>query len=230
MSMIYLQILDAANSWWKERKDRGAHHFIIRNVPFLFEVVEALYLETKKLPLHSQKGSVKQEIDKDYVLTIGMFLPAADYGTLRTLLSLCGDIYNITSLLLNAKNGSLMELREYIQSLDDYANKFKDARDFFTHLDEVLSKMDKHGITGSLSTNCGITYGKNAKGCVHLIWDGNNTIHFTFRKKVQQITIEGEEFKPVFDYTRAIYSELISHTQGENRDYTPPDLLFSQLD
>lgn len=70
MSMIYVQVLDVANSWWKKRKDRGAHHFIIRDMPFLFEIVEALYLET------SQTGSIDQEINKDYVLTIGMSLPA----------------------------------------------------------------------------------------------------------------------------------------------------------
>ena len=54
--MIYVDALVATNLWWVERKDRGAHHFILRSVPFLLEVIEALYLETKKLPLHSQKG------------------------------------------------------------------------------------------------------------------------------------------------------------------------------
>jgi hypothetical protein len=228
--MIHLQVLEATNSWWMQRKDRGAHHFIIRNVPFLFLVVEALYLETQKLPLQSQMGSFKQEINKDYVLTIGMFLPVDRYSTLRTLLSLCGDIYNITSSLLNAKNGSLMELQENLQSLFDYANKFRNVRNFFTHLDEALTDMDRHGITGSSSTNCGISYGNNAKGCVHLILDGNDTIHFTSHNKAQQITIERKVFTPIFDYTRAIYSELISHTFAKKKRYTPPGLLFPSQD
>jgi hypothetical protein len=93
MSIIYVEVLVPTNLWWMERKGRGAHHFILRNVPFLFEVIEALYLETKKLPLHSQKGTSDKEIDDDYVLTIGMFLSASDYGTLRTILSLTTDAY-----------------------------------------------------------------------------------------------------------------------------------------
>jgi hypothetical protein len=66
--------------------------------------------------------------------------------------------------------------------------------------------MDKHGITGPATTNCGIMYGKNAKGCVHLVWDGINTIHFTYKKRVKQITIEAAVFTPIFTYTGAIYS------------------------
>jgi hypothetical protein len=225
--MIYVNVLTAANLWWRERKDEGAHHFILRNIPFLFEVIEALHLEIKKLPLHSQKGVPNQEIDKHYVLTIGMFLPASDYGALRTILSLTGDIYNLTTPLLRPKDGSLMELQLPIQRLFNCADNFRNARNFFTHLDEVITNMDKHGITGPATTNCGITYKENAKGCVHLIWDGINTIHFTWRNKVEQITIETSTFNPVFDIARELYSELISHKiHTEDKDYIQPESLF----
>lgn len=227
MSMIYVETLVATNLWWTERRNRGAHHFILRNVPFLFEVIEALYLETKKLPLHSQKGTSKKEIDSDYVITIGLFLPASDYGILRTILSLTGDIYNLTKPLLNAKEDSLMELREPIQTLYNHANIFRSARNFFTHLDEVLTNMDHHGITGSATTNCGITYKDKAKGCVHLVWDGINTIHFTWQRNVEQITIEKTNFTPIFDAARNIYSEISSHKlYSETKDYRRPESLF----
>src|SRR5687768_18391995 len=99
ISMIYAEVLVATNLWWTERKDKGAHHFILRNVPFLFEVIEALYLETRKLPLHSRSGVQHKLIDKEYVLTIGMFLQSNEYAILRSILSLIGDIYNLTTPL-----------------------------------------------------------------------------------------------------------------------------------
>jgi hypothetical protein len=224
--MIYVDALVATNLWWMERKNRGAHHFILRNVPFLFEVIEALYLETKKLPLHSQKGISTKEIDSDYVLTIGIFLPSSDYGILRTILSLTGDIYNLTRPLLNAKEDSLMELGEPVRTLYNCANNFRSARNFFTHLDEVLTNMDQHGITGSATTNCGIKY--KEKGCVHLVWDGINTIHFTWKKKVEQVSIEKANFAPIFDTARRIYSEITSHElYSEDKVYRRPESLFA---
>jgi hypothetical protein len=121
-----------------------------------------------------------------------------------------------------------MELREPIQIIYNYANNFRKARNFFTHLDEVLTNMDEHGITGSATINCGITYKENAKGCVHLVWDGINTIHFTWQNKVEQITIERSVFTPIFNTARNIYSEIISHDiQSENKDYKSPESLFS---
>jgi hypothetical protein len=75
-----------------------------------------------------------------------------------------------------------MELSPFINQMYDHANKFREVRNFFTHLDEVLTNMDKYGITGAVKTNCNITYTANAKSCVHLVWH-KNVFHFVYQKK-----------------------------------------------
>jgi hypothetical protein len=228
MSMIYVGVLVATNLWWKNRESLGAHHFILRNIPFLFEVIEALYLETRKLPLHSRSGVQSNQIEKDYVLTIGMFLQSDEYATLRSILSLTGDIYNLTTPLLKIKDGSLLELEASIRKLFDCANIFRGVRNFFTHLDDVLTNMDKHGITGATSTDCGIQYTDKARGCVHLVWKSDdNSIHFTYRGGVYKTTIEKSAFNSIFTAARELYSNLVTPEMYANQnDYLPPEKLF----
>jgi len=36
--------------------------------------------------------------------------------------------------------------------------EFDDIRNFFTHLDSRITKLDEHGIDGTVNTNCGIKY------------------------------------------------------------------------
>lgn len=52
----------------------------------------------------------------------------------------------------------LKEISPYIHQLFYEANRFREIRNFFTHLDEVFTNMDRHGMTGALKTNCGIEY------------------------------------------------------------------------
>jgi hypothetical protein len=75
-----------------ERKDSGAHHFILRLVSFLFQVVESLYFQTRKLPLRPGIGAPSKEISDSYEITLSMFLPPEEFTTLRVILSLVGDI------------------------------------------------------------------------------------------------------------------------------------------
>jgi hypothetical protein len=216
--LIYGEILAAANRWWIDRKQKDVHHFILRNVPFLFEVIGALYLETRKLPLQSVNKIPPRKIDQDYVFTIGMFLQSDEYAILRSILSLIGDIYNLTTPLLNLKNGYLLELEDSVKKLFDYANRFREARNFFTHLDEVLTNMDKHGITGAANTGCGIQYTNKARGCIHLVWNSDeNTIHFTYQGKAQKIRIEKSVFDPIFVTARDMYLELVVHEKNADQ-------------
>jgi hypothetical protein len=55
--MTNVDILAATNFWWSERKDRSAHHSILRIMPLLFQTVQSLFIETRKLPLHSVSGA-----------------------------------------------------------------------------------------------------------------------------------------------------------------------------
>ena len=46
--MLYdVEVFVATNNWWVERQSKGAHHYIIRIIPFLFDVLNSLYTETR---------------------------------------------------------------------------------------------------------------------------------------------------------------------------------------
>jgi hypothetical protein len=91
--MTNLEALSAISAWWEERKSIGAHHFIIRIIPLLFQTLDALYIETRKLPLSSTSGLSLRPINTAYTIRYGMFLKPVDYATLRSILSLSGDVY-----------------------------------------------------------------------------------------------------------------------------------------
>lgn len=222
--MLLPEVLVATNWWWMERKHDGAHHFILRLVPFLFQVIESLYFQTRKLPLHHGIGASYKEISESYEITFSMFLPAEDFTTLRVILSLIGDMYNPLQIL--KKNDHLAELTPFINELFEHTDKFRNVRNFFSHLDEVLTDMVKHGVNGPAKTNCGIEYTEAAKGCVHLVWQ-QNVLHFTFQKKICEITIDRFVFDPIFQIAKNMYSELISHKlYAEQKNYRPVEELF----
>jgi hypothetical protein len=207
-----------------ERKDNGAHHFILRFVPFLFQVIESLYFQTRKLPLRHGIGASDKEISDSYEITFSMFLPPEEFTTLRVILSLVGDIYNPLKIL--KKNDHLAELTPFITELFECAYKFRKVRNFFTHLDEVLTDMDKHGVNGPAKTRCGIEYTEAARGCIHLIWQ-QNVLHFTYRKETCEITIDRFVFDPMFQIAKKVYSELISHKiYAEQKNYRSVEELF----
>ena len=131
--MLFNEVFVASNYWWLERKDKGAHHFILRLLPFLFEVIESLYMQTRKLPLSPGKGATNKEITGAYVITFSIFLSPDEYTTLRVILSLLGDIYNLLTPL--KENDQLTELSPFINQMYDHANEFREVRNFFTHLD-----------------------------------------------------------------------------------------------
>jgi hypothetical protein len=90
-----------------------------------------------------------------------MFLPPEQFTTLRVILSLVDDIYN--SLKILKENNHLAELSPFINELFEHADKFRRVRNFFTHLDEVLTDMDKHGVNWPAKTRCYSIY-RSCKG------------------------------------------------------------------
>jgi hypothetical protein len=219
--------LVATNNWWEERKAKGAHHYILRIIPFLFDVLNSLYIETRKLPLaQATSGIQSKQIDAQYLITIGIFLPPQQYTTFRIILSLVGDVYNLLTPLKRLNQAELMELYSHVNNLFNEADKFRTARNCFTHLDGILTDMDKHGITGIAKTNCGIEYLPAAKGCVHLVW-ANNGLHFTSWGNAEETTIDKSSFDNLFKEATQLYSELISHkTNAEIQNYKPSNQKF----
>jgi hypothetical protein len=208
-AMYDTDVLVATNNWWTERKVRGAHHYILRIMPFLFDVLNSLYIETRKLPLtQATSGIQSKQIDAQYLITIGIFLLPQQYTTFRVILSLVGDVYNLLTPLKRLNQAELMELYPHINNLFNEADKFRTARNCFTHLGGILTDMDKHGITGTAKTNCGIDYLPAAKGCVHLVW-ANNRLHFTSWGKAEETTIDKSSFDNLFKEATQLYSELI---------------------
>ncbi len=203
---MYLGMDNAISYWWQERKEKGAHHYIIRNLPFFFNTLNALYLEIRKLPLtNAMKGGPGLKIDEAYTFTYNLSLSPQEYGTLRLILSLSGDLYNLLAPLTRCE--PLFELTEPIKRLYQLTNSFREVRNFFTHLDKVFTNMDKHGISGPIVSSCGITYSDSAKKCLYLIWL-NNTIFFTWQNKEYKKTVDKPEFQPIFQSANELYREL----------------------
>jgi hypothetical protein len=190
----------------------------------VFQVIESLYFQTRKLPLHPGSGAANKQVSDSYAITFSMFLPPKQFTTLRIILSLVGDIYNPLEIL--KKKDHLAELTPFINELFEYADKFRKVRNFFTHLDEVLTNMDRHGVNGPAKTRCGIEYTEAAKACVHLVWY-QNVLHFTYSKEVCEITIDKFVIDPIFQIARKIYSEITSHKiYAEQKNYRPVEDLF----
>jgi hypothetical protein len=127
----------------------------------VFQVIESLYFQTRKLPLHPGSGSTNKQVSDSCAITISMFLPPEQFTTLRVILSLVDDIYN--SLKILKENNHLAELSPFINELFEHADKFRRVRNFFTHLDEVLTDMDKHGVNWPAKTRCYSIY-RSCKG------------------------------------------------------------------
>lgn len=80
--MTNLEALSAISAWWEERKSIGAHHFIIRIIPLLFQTLDALYIETRKLPLSSTSGLSLRPINTAYTIRYGMRDSVLSYTSL----------------------------------------------------------------------------------------------------------------------------------------------------
>jgi len=90
----------------------------------------------------------------------------SDYDKVRFVLSLISDVYNSIKVL---KEKNLPIISNIIENLYDLTDQFRDIRNFFTHLDERLSDLQKHGVDGPCQTNCGITLQNSAKNNFHLV-------------------------------------------------------------
>lgn len=210
----YIYALVSVNNWWNERKTKGAHHYIVRIIPPLFQAVDSLYLNYKNLPLILVSGiptSLKQ-INTSYTITLGIFLQNNGYSTLRNLLSLTGDIYNFLTPLKDLKSTELIELEALIKCLFNEANKFREIRNAYTHLDEILTDMHKHGVDGYLLTDCNLEYQHGVKSCVHLMWnDKTSTIYYTYLKKALKIVLDKNAFEEIFNLSCKLYSKLLEN-------------------
>jgi hypothetical protein len=112
-----------------------------------------------------------------------------------------------------------MELESPISLLSQTANKFRDIRNFFAHLNDMLLKPSER-IAGACQTDCGIEYGDAAKECFHLVLV-ENSIHFSHRGKAKQVDVGKWAFNDIFESARLIYAEVTSHKLHSNIFHYP---------
>ncbi len=209
--MVSIRVLAAVNGWFQSRTAEGAtpNPKVVPLMALMFGTLDALYLETRKLPLKvisgARKDNPKEEPD---VFTLGLFLNNHDYVTLRSILSLAGDLILVSEKLMTLSD--ILDLNQFIRPLHDGAEKFRDARNFFTHMDEALRDYSIHGISGPATLDCGVQFTDNAKSNVYLIWD-KNTLYFSFKNKHRKVSIDRPAFDEIFNQSRQLYDAIISN-------------------
>ena len=110
--------------------------------------------------------------------------------------------------------------------MDDEARKSGDIRNFFTHLDERISNLEKHGIDGETNTNCGIRYNSAARNCFHFVI-GKGEIHFSDNKEPKEIDVSKSAFDSIFIEARKLYAKLTDLSSLRIRaDFESSDTLY----
>ena len=144
-----------------------------------------------------------------------MWLTDADYVTLRSILALCGDLIYVLEKLKTPPR--LLELAQFMTPLYKRANQFRDARNFFTHMDEALRDHSKNGISGPTTLECGVPFTAKATNNVYVIWH-DNALYFSFENKQRKIVLTRPEFDEIFNQARQLYAMIIDNptTQSGN--------------
>ena len=219
----YSESRRAVYFWEQGRKD-SINDSVFKLLPFVFYTLDSLYDITRKLP--NREPTFDGEIpiiDAQRFFVLG--LPEdEDYKNVRLTLALVSDLY---FLLEGIKNqGNLMEIKSVIIKMNDESRKFSDIRNFFTHLDERISNLERHGIDGETITNCGIRYNSTAKNCFHLVV-GKGEIHFSDSKEPKEIDIGKSAFNSIFIEARNLYATLTDlNTLNVKADFVSPDTLY----
>lgn len=192
----------------------------------MFFLLDSLYYATQNLSLVSISGkpSEKKIISSENHTELGMWVSSTNYSNFRAVLALVGDVNSILWQLRNKCD--LLSLKQKIIELNELTfNNFKDLRDFFTHLENIV-KEPRNNISMPCTTNCNIEYTDKAKNCFHLIID-NETIYYSYNGKPMEAHVSKTAFNDIFKKAREIYGELISHEiYKELQSYASPDSIF----
>ena len=140
---------------------------------------------------------------------------------LRGAVGLSGDAYCLVRRLQASK---IERLNQPLAEMATALEKFRDLRNFFSHLDDRLAHLDRHGITGTVSAGCGIEY-ENAKGCFHLVLMGNR-IHFTSSGVALEVDVSKVAVLNMLRSARLLYAEITSH-KIHKQNYPGPEALYA---
>jgi hypothetical protein len=217
----YVESQIAVHFWYDARKE-NVDRRVSKLLPFVFYTLDSLYEVTQKLPDRSRTHDNVPIINATNFFVIG--LPDSNYyHNIRLTLALVSDLYFLLEGVLNL--GELMEIQSIISQMDAEARKFDDIRNFFTHLDTRITKLNEHGIDGTVNTSCGIRYA-NAKECFHLVV-GQGEIHFSDKKVAKEIDVSKSAFDPIFEEARRLFAELCNNRLENGRKTFPrPESIY----
>lgn len=223
--MIDVETLNTGQNYLGMKKgDFPDNHtvFLISNTFFSLKALHSLMKEYS-LPSISGMSSQNKLITNSNGIHLGMFPNPHKFSQFRAAISLTGDIYNCLDAVLQH---DLYDLKPKIQKLYEETNKFREVRNFFTHLDDVLKNLKSQGIDGPLKTEFGVEYTESAKNRFHLVIH-QETIYFTRKKKAEKMYVGKSAFVPIFDAAREVYRELLSEVSSEHlSQFSDPDSLF----
>ncbi len=120
-------ILIAMPWWLKPKRDKGEdpNPKLTELMQLLFRTLDALYLETKKLPFYARGGANKRPKNNPDSFIFALWLKDADYATLRSILALCGDLISVLEKLMTLSG--LLDIGALLPPLHKRANQFRDA-------------------------------------------------------------------------------------------------------
>jgi len=197
--------ISTAGHWWRAENNVDAQAYPL--LLFLFRTLDALYADVQRFP-QQWAGDKPMGIRSGgkYGMYIGLSLSPDSFALLRAAIALQGDSYFIGKRLesLNV-GGALKAISQLVQELE----RFRELRNFFSHLDERIANLDEHGITGTVKTNCGIEY-DSAYGCFHLVLVGN-VLHFSNKGAPAEADVSKTSFLRLLQSSRSIYEELTAH-------------------
>jgi len=223
--MIDVQTLNSGQAYFLKKKgDFPDNHvvFLISNTFFSLKALHSL-MNDYSLPSISGLSSSPKQITESGGIHLGMFPNAQKFSQFRASISLTGDIYNCLDAVLQKE---LYDIKPKIQKLFDETNKFRNVRNFFSHLDNVLKNLKDHGVDGPLTTEFGVEYTATAKNRFHLVIH-QETIYFTYYKKSEKMHIGKSAFIPIFNAARDVFRELLTGVSPENlSQFTDPDSIF----
>jgi len=208
MKLMELEMeLGIATHWWTA-ENNSVSRSAVNTIPWIFKTGDALYGSVKHLFPQGDPAKAGIAMSGEKNLIINLPIPPAGYFHLRGILAMTADLYRITNALLNT--GDTANAESYLKKVRKGANKFRDLRNFFEHIDDRLINLDKHGISGQTNTNCGIDYALGTKDCFHLVYDGVS-FHFTDEKRAKERSFTFSDFKPIFEGLEGLYNEITSH-------------------
>lgn len=113
--------------WFESRKAEGLDPKLVALMPLMFRTLDALYLETRQLPIVGKSGARwRKPKDKLDVFTFGLILEPAEYRTLRSILALAGDLALVSDKLKSLRQPP--DVGQFIKPLHERGRKIQSSK------------------------------------------------------------------------------------------------------